>query len=176
MSACLDLHHDYLCDLLICGYTRNIAKAEIVKHHSYIITNYMLHPCNFQISNKGKMNKIEYLLLSHSLFSKHESIFDKIYNRWPRWNDQSPSWQSIIDAQSSELIDSYHWKRDIGDKLDAMQDMKFKMSFAHCIEWTHRWKNAFNLPNVNHIYVNSVVKLYKKGLNICSEIFNYCNF
>ena len=123
MSKSLEDYNDYLCHLLIFGYSRTNIKREMIQDISYAITNFIDYPSIGFGTNCYAFTKIESLLLQHT-FSSH-SFTEIMQNNSHHWK--------IIKSQYIQ-----NWDKRICPHFELLQDDTLKNSLTNCVYFSCR--------------------------------------
>eukprot|EP01084_Bolivina_argentea_P116745 207376_1 len=171
MSLSLELYNDYQCSLLVTGYVRLTTNKLIPVDICGICTHQLQTASNISTIT---MDKIEYLLLSHTIPCEHTSIFDNVTSK--ELNNYIKI-SHTIPCEHTSIFDNVAWK----DDCKYISDNKLLKSLFPCLVWSCHFKWVFSdvlidlakdesTEHTNEVifikYLDTIIHLTKKGIDL----------
>eukprot|EP01083_Nonionella_stella_P031312 85737_1 len=164
MSASIELYNNYLCDLLIHGYSHKHCQVSIDRDICSVCSKYIYIPSNLlPLEDDYKMTEVNYLLFNYGFVSG-------------RWDHTVSSTDKLKLARFNKSYAEFG--RRIGipfmhDTLCQIIDQKLLNAMTLCVDWNTPSLQAYESRYYSVVYSYRAILKYKeydKYLNIAIDL------
>eukprot|EP01083_Nonionella_stella_P031311 85736_1 len=160
MSASIELYNNYLCDLLIHGYSHKHCQVLINRDISYVCSKYIYISSNLlpwvdDYSSDYKMTEVNYLLFNHG----HGSVPTPLGSSDLELIQLNKSYSECLYAESG--------LEELKYNLGQIKDKKLLNAITLCVDW-NRSKNHLDWYRFKDYdkYLNIAIDWSKKGIDL----------
>eukprot|EP01084_Bolivina_argentea_P103010 184543_1 len=165
MSDSLQLYNDYLCYLMIYGYTRTVIGKEMLRDICCVCINFINIPSNFIAELGYDIGKIEYLLLNYTLpniIHRVKTLNDILYSANGTRTYAYQNWKPVLDGKK--------WTKCHFPLICKIKDKTLLNSLSICLNWSwmlrerHLNIGCYFKYDLCNKHLNVIIDIAKKGI------------